>query len=331
MSDRYSRQTILPEVGAAGQARLQDATVLVIGAGGLGSAVLQYLSAAGVGRVVIVDHDRVEESNLHRQPLYRMSDIGTFKAQAARRALLDTNPGIRIDAVCERFTPANATHWVATADVVVDAADSFAVTYIASDECRRVNKPLISASVLGLSGYVGSFCGGGPSYRAVFPEMPRQVDSCAQSGVLGTVVGVVGTLQAHMVLGVLLGLQSCKPGHLVRVDLRTLRFSDFSFAAAREPGDAALTFIAAEQVADTDVVIDLRSLTEAPLSPIAAALRIDVDALEHADTKLPTQHRIVLCCRTGVRAWRAARVLQQRGHQHVALIAFGDSSSRTPE
>ncbi len=253
-----------------------------------------------------------------------MSDIGSFKAQAARKALLEANPGTRIEAVCERFTPANATQWVATADVVVDAADSFAVTYIASDECRLANKPLISASVLGLSGYVGSFCDGGPSYRAVFPEMPRQAGSCAQSGVLGTAVGVIGALQAHMVLGVLLDLQSCRHGHLIRVDLRTLRISDFSFAVAREPADAALTFIAAEQVADTDIVIDLRSFTEASLSPIAAALRIDVDALEHADTKLPIGRRIVLCCRTGVRAWRAARVLQQRGHRNVALIAFGD-------
>ncbi len=324
MSDRYSRQTILPEVGAAGQARLQDSTVVVIGAGGLGSAVLQYLGAAGVGRLVIVDHDRVEESNLHRQPLYRMSYIGMFKAQAARKALLEANPGIRIDAICERLTPANAPHWVATADVVVDAADSFAVTYIASDECRRANKTLISASVLGLSGYVGAFCGGGPSYRAVFPEMPRQAGSCAQSGVLGTAVGVIGTLQAHMVLGVLLNLRSCLPGHLIRVDLRTLRCSDFSFATACEPVDAVLTFIAAEQVTATDVVIDLRSTTEAPLSPIATALRIDMASLERAAAKLPVQHRVVLCCRTGVRAWRAARVLQQRGHRNVALIAFGD-------
>ena len=102
MSDRYSRQIILPEVGAAGQARLRAAVVLVIGAGGLGCAVLQYLCAAGVGRLVIVDHDRVEESNLHRQPLYRMSDLGGLKVQAARRALLEANPEVRIDAVAER-------------------------------------------------------------------------------------------------------------------------------------------------------------------------------------------------------------------------------------
>lgn len=324
MSGRYSRQTMLPEVGAAGQARLHDASVLVIGAGGLGSAVLQYLGAAGVGRLGIVDHDRVEESNLHRQPLYRMSDVGQFKAQAAGKALLETNPEVRIEAVCERLTPANAAHLVAAADVVVDAADSFAVTYVVSDECHRVNKALISASVLGLSGYLGAFCGGAPSYRAVFPEMPRQAGSCAQSGVLGTAVGVMGTLQAHMVLGLLLGLQPSALGQLITVDFRTLRFGGFSFAAAQEPGGAAIPFIAADQIAHTDVVIDLRSLTEEPVSPFAAALRIEVGALESADTKFPAERRIVLCCRTGVRAWRAARALQRRGHENVALIAVGD-------
>src|SRR5438105_2345931 len=159
MSDRYSRQIILPEVGAAGQGRLRATSVLVIGAGGLGCAVLQYLCAAGVGRLVIVDHDRVEESNLHRQPLYRTSDLGELKAQAARQALLLSNPEVTIDALAERLTPANALRLLAAADLVVDAADSFAVTYVLSDACRRASKVLVSASVLGLSGYVGAFCG----------------------------------------------------------------------------------------------------------------------------------------------------------------------------
>jgi molybdopterin/thiamine biosynthesis adenylyltransferase/rhodanese-related sulfurtransferase len=323
MSERYSRQTILPEVGAQGQARLRDACVLVVGAGGLGSAVLQYLCAAGVGRLMLVDHDRVEESNLHRQPIYRMKDIGLLKAQAARAALLDANPHVRIEAICERLTPANAAHLVAAADLVVDAADSFAVTYVVSDECLRANKVLVSASALGLSGYIGAFCGGAPSYRAVFPEMPSQAGSCAQSGVLGTAVGVIGTLQAHVVLALLLGLQPGPLGQLVTVDFHTLRFGGFSFAAAREPTDAVLRFISVDQVAEADAVIDLRSLIEAPASPFAAALRIDVGAVERAEIHIPPAPRVVLCCRTGVRAWRAARALQSRGHKNVALVAFG--------
>ncbi|MDB6106082.1 MAG: thiamine biosynthesis protein ThiF [Gammaproteobacteria bacterium] len=327
MSDRYSRQTILPEVGEAGQARLRDACVFVIGAGGLGCAVLQYLCAAGLGALVIADPDRVEESNLHRQPIYRMEDVGLLKAQAAREALLRLNPGVRIEAVCERVTPSNVAHLVAAADLVVDAADSFAATYVASDACYRAGKILVSASVLGLSGYVGAFCGGAPSYRAVFPEMPRQAGSCAQSGVLGTAVGVMGTLQAHTVLTLLLGLQPSALGQLITVDFRTLRFGGFSFAAAHEPSEGALPFIAADQVAESDIVIDLRSLAEAPASDFVTAIRMDVAALERADseteTHFPPESRVVLCCRTGVRAWRAARVLQSRGHMNVALIALG--------
>jgi molybdopterin/thiamine biosynthesis adenylyltransferase len=197
MSDRYARQSILPEVGAEGQARLGAAVVVVVGAGGLGCAVLQYLAAAGVGRLMIVDHDRVEESNLHRQPLYRMTDLGRPKVHAARAALLQANPEVSIDTLAERLTAANAARLVGMADAVIDAADSFAVTYVLSDACQRANTPLVSASVLGLSGYVGAFCGGAPSYRAVFPEMPRAAGSCAEAGVLGTAVGVMGTLQAH--------------------------------------------------------------------------------------------------------------------------------------
>jgi sulfur-carrier protein adenylyltransferase/sulfurtransferase len=325
MLERYSRQTILPEVGAVGQVRLREAHVLVVGAGGLGSAVLQYLCAAGVGHIVIVDHDKVEESNLHRQPIYRMSDVTALKAQAARDALLASNPEVRIDAVCERLTPANAARLVANMDVVVDAADSFAVTYVLSDECQRAGKPLISASVLGLSGYVGAFCGSAPSYRAVFPEMPRQAGSCSTAGVLGTAVGVMGTLQAQMVLSLLLQIQPLVLGQLVTVDFRTLRFGGFSFAGASEPAEAGLPFIAVDQVSSADLVIDLRSLTEAPVSPIAAALRIEVDAVENgAGAQLPPASRVVLCCRTGVRAWRAARALQRQGRSNIALIAFGE-------
>lgn len=324
MIDRYSRQMILPEVAAAGQARLRDARVLVIGAGGLGCAVLQYLCGAGVGRLLIVDHDRVAVSNLHRQPLYRMSDVGLPKAQTARSALLASNPEVRIDAVGERLTADNAASLIASADLIVDAADSFAVTYLLSDECRRVTKALVSASVLGLTGYVGAFCGGAPSYRAVFPEIPHQAGSCAQSGVLGTAVGVMGTLQAHMALGVLLGLIPAVLGRLVSVDFRTLRFGGFSFDGAEEPGGAELSFISAAQVTEADVVIDLRSLIEAPVSPFATALRVDSDTVVRGETPLPRGSRVVLCCRTGVRAWRAARALQNQGHDNVVLMALGD-------
>jgi sulfur-carrier protein adenylyltransferase/sulfurtransferase len=324
MSDRYARQMVLPEVGAQGQGRLAAAAVLVAGAGGLGCAVLQYLCAAGVGRLLIVDHDQVDESNLHRQPLYRMSDLGEPKARAAAAAMRQLNPGVTVADAVERLTPANAAAWVSRADVVIDAADSLALTYILSDECLRQGKPLVSASVLGLSGYVGVFCGGAPSYRAVFPEMPRQAGSCAQSGVLGTAVGVMGTLQAHLTLAILLGLTPTVLGQLVSVDFRTLRFSGFSFASAREPAAPPLRFIAPEEVREADLVVDLRSLTEAPVSPFPGALRLGVEEVERAGLPDTSAARVVLCCRSGIRAWRAAQALHRAGRADLALIALGD-------
>lgn len=324
MTDRYSRQMVLPEVGAAGQARLAAVTVLVAGAGGLGCPVLEYLCAAGVGRLLIIDHDRVEESNLHRQPLYRMSDIGEPKARAAAAAMRRLNPQVAVEEAVQRLTPANAAAWVSRADVIIDAADSLALTYILSDECHRQGKPLVSASVLGLSGYAGAFCGGAPSYRAVFPEMPRQAGSCAQSGVLGTAVGVMGSLQAHLTLSILLGLQPTVLGQLVSVDFRTLRFSGFSFASAREPAEPTLRFIAPEEVREADLVIDLRSLSEAPVSPFPSALRIGVEDIERAGVPDESPSRVVLCCRSGIRAWRAAQALQRAGRTELALIALGD-------
>jgi sulfur-carrier protein adenylyltransferase/sulfurtransferase len=324
MTDRYARQMVLPEVGDQGQRRLAAATVLVAGAGGLGCAVLQYLCAAGVGRLIIVDHDRVDESNLHRQPLYRMSDLGEPKARAAAAAMRQLNPAVTVEGVVERLTPANAAQWVSRVDVVIDAADSLALTYILSDECLSQRKPLVSASVLGLSGYVAAFCGGAPSYRAVFPEMPPQAGSCAQSGVLGTAVGVMGTLQAHLTLAILLELTPTVLGQLVSVDFRTLRFSGFSFAAAREPTAPALRFIAPEEVRQADLVVDLRSLTEAPVSPFRGALRLGVEEIETAGLADTSAARVVLCCRSGIRAWRAAQALRRAGRAELALIALGD-------
>lgn len=324
MTDRYARQMVLPEVGAEGQARLAAATVLIAGAGGLGCPVLQYLCAAGVGRLLIVDHDRVDESNLHRQPLFRMSDLGEPKASAAAAALRLLNPNVIVESAVERITPANADAWVSRADVIVDAADSLALTYILSDDCLRQKKALVSASVLGLSGYVGAFCGGAPSYRAVFPEMPRQAGSCAQSGVLGTAVGVMGAWQAHLTVAILLKLTPTVLGQLVSVDFRTLRVSGFSFASAREPVEPPLRFIAPEEVGEADLVVDLRSLTEAPVSPFPGALRLDVEEIERQGLSDRSGSRVVLCCRSGIRAWRAAQALRQMGRTDLALIALGD-------
>src|SRR5262249_30500833 len=150
-------------------------------------------------------------------------------------------------------------------DVVVDAADSLALTYMLSDACRAAGVPLVSASVLGLEGYVGAFCGGAPSYRAVFPDMPRTAGSCAQGGVLGSAVGVGGTLQAHVTLSLCFGLEPSPLGRLITVDCRRLHFGGFAFRGAAEPEGGELAFIAREQIASGDLVIELRSAAEAPV------------------------------------------------------------------
>jgi sulfur-carrier protein adenylyltransferase/sulfurtransferase len=333
MSDRYARQMVLPEIGPEGQARLARAAVLVVGAGGLGCPVLQYLAAAGVGHLSIVDPDRVEESNLHRQPLYRMSDLGALKVEAARAALLALSPQLRITALPERLTPANAARCLERVDVVIDAADSFAVTYTLSDACLAAGKHLISASVLGWSGYVGVFCSTVPSYRAVFPELPERAGSCAQNGVLGSAVGVLGTLQAQLALSVLLGLAASVAGRLITVDLRNLHFGGFSFTAAAEPEASWSRFIDVSALAEDDIVVDLRDQLEAPVAVCPRALRRSAESFEssaHSDgasaaspASWPRERRIVLCCRTGLRAWRAARALQSQGYRKLALIALG--------
>ena len=321
MSERYARQTVLPEVGAEGQAKLTAASVLVVGAGGLGCPVLQYLAGAGVGRLTIVDHDTVEETNLHRQPLYAMADIGQSKAEVAARALVRFNPQVTVEPVVARLTPQNAEALVATADLVIDAADSFAVSYILSDACLAAAKPLVSASVIGMTGYAGAFCGGGPSYRAVFPDVSVDGGTCASVGVLGTAVAVLGSLQAHLALHLLLELEPSVLGRVVTFDARRLAFGGFAFAGSPEP-ERFVPFIAPSAVTADDLVVDLRSLEEAPQSPFAGAQRLDVDGIDTLKKPSPSR-RIVLCCRSGQRALAAADRLRDRGMVDLALVALG--------
>lgn len=321
MSGRYARQMVLAEVGAAGQAKLAAASVLVVGAGGLGSPVLLNLAGAGIGRLTVVDDDRVETSNLHRQPLFRQADVGRWKAEAAKDAICAYNPEACIEELVQRLKPGNATELVAKADIVVDAADSLAVTYILSDACADAGKPLVSAAVLGLGGYVGTFCGTAPSYRAVFPDMPSQVGSCAANGVLGPVVATMGALQAHMVLQLLLDLRPSPSGQLVSVDLRRLDFGGFSFLGTPEPEGPAMPFIDLEAIGPLDHVVDLRGTEEAsdPVTPHA----VRILPAEIAAAAFPEDRRIVLACPGGIRAHRAARLLAARQFQDLAVVAIG--------
>ncbi|MEP5169759.1 MAG: ThiF family adenylyltransferase [Shimia thalassica] len=315
---RYVRQIQLPDVGGEGQARIARARVLVVGAGGLGSPVLSYLAGAGVGHLTILDPDHVEESNLHRQPMFRMADTGRAKAVAAAEAIRALNPEVMVDAQTCALTPANAPRVVEDADVVIDAADSFAVSYCLSDACLTARTPLISASALGQTGYVGGFCGGAPSLRAVFPDLPQSGATCATAGVLGPVVGTVGAIQAQMALRVILASDPSPLGHVVSVDLARFQFGGFDFANSPEP-DHSYPFLSKDMLKADDLVIELRDVAEVADPIVPAAVRMTCDML--GDLQETKGRRVVLCCHSGLRAWRAASQLQSRGFGSLAVMA----------
>lgn len=317
-SDRFARQICLPQVGEAGQRKLAAAHVLVIGAGGLGCPALHYLAAGGVGKLTIVDPDIVSLSNLHRQTLFSGYDIGSSKARAARSRLQKVDPDITIGAFCERLTPANVPQLAAGAQVIIDAADSFAVSYILSDFCKAQGTVLIGASALGLTGYAGGFCGTGPSLRAVFPTPPATAATCETSGIMGPVTGILGALQAQLAMAHILGLDPSPLGRLIRVDMAQFQFGGFSFQNAPEPA-TQIPFVAPTQLTPNDHVLDLREAREAPDLLAPQARRITQDGLDRLS--MPPQQRVVLCCKTGLRAWRAGEDLYRRGLTNIALMA----------
>lgn len=316
---RYARQMVLPQIGAQGQERVAAAHVLVVGAGGLGVPALQYLAGAGIGQITLVDGDRVEDTNLHRQPIYRMDQIGQPKAEAAAAIMTGMNPAVRVIPRVEWLTPANAPALVDAADVVLDCADSFAASLTLSDTCMAAGRPLIAGSALALSGYAAGCCGGAPSLRAIFPDLPLRGATCATAGVMGPVVGMIGALQAQMALAVILKLAPGPLGRLISFDAATWRMGGFRFADAPEPA-APLPFIAAEQIAPDDLLVDLRTEADRPFDPRARPLPPE----RIAELSPAPDRRVVLACRTGLRAHNAGQALQARWPGRIALLAVTD-------
>jgi adenylyltransferase/sulfurtransferase len=205
---RYSRHILLPEIGGTGQARLRQARVLIVGAGGLGCPVLLYLAAAGIGTLGLVDDDRVELSNLQRQIAHGTADIGAPKVRSALAAARAINPLVTLVAHECRLDAGNAAALVAGYDLVCDGSDNFATRAAVAEACTRAGKPLVSAAVLRFEGQLAVFAPGTPCYRCLYPEAPPPglMPSCAEAGVLGAVTGVMGALQAAEVVKWLLGL-----------------------------------------------------------------------------------------------------------------------------
>ncbi|WP_340680326.1 HesA/MoeB/ThiF family protein [Paraglaciecola sp.] len=322
--NRYLRQQILPQVGADGQARLADASILVIGAGGLGCPALQYLCGAGVGTLIVVDPDVVEQSNLHRQPLFGENWLGQPKAIAAQAVLQNLNPQVTVQPHVMKLDPVNAISLIEQADIVLDCADSFAASYTLSDICQLHSKPLISASALGLSGYIGGFCASAPSLRAVFPDLPRNSATCATAGVMGPVVGTIGSLQAQMALNVLLGFSPSPLGQMITINFSNFAFGGFRFDQAPEPQQLPFAFISDKQLSTKDLIIELREEDEAPRAAHPEAVRALVSTFEQQQITPKPGQRTVMCCRSGLRSWRAAAALREYWDGTIVLIAMGD-------
>lgn len=315
-SSRYIRQMQMPQVGEVGQQRLAQAKVLIVGAGGLAASLLPILAASGIGYIRLYDADRVELSNLHRQILFRMSDLGQYKVLAAQQHIQQLNPEVNLEAVSQHIDSSNIEAALAGIDIVVDAADRFVTTYLLSDACQAHHIPLISASVLSEQGYVGGFCGAtAPSYRALFPELPQQAASCQSAGVLASTVATIASLQAHMVLNVLLHGQKSALGQLLRLDLSTWHINSMRFDQLPEP-EEQLCWLDRAQLKSDDVILELRDAHEIEV-PIEGARCVSLDDLP---TEVTTQ-RMVCVCKSGIRAAKAAKVLKQRGFPSVFILA----------
>ncbi len=353
---RYARHLSLPEIGLDGQRKLRQASVLVIGAGGLGTPALLYLAAAGVGRLGIIDPDYVELSNLQRQVLYTTATCGSAKATAARDRLLALNPHLQIESYPEAFTLANAARLIATYDVIIEGSDQFTTKYLVNDACVLAGKPYIGASIRAFSGMLAVYAApGGPCYRCLFPDIPapETIPSCAQAGVLGTVPGLLGTLQAHEALKLILGIGEPLVGMLLTLDLLSMRFQklrlphdpacpvcgdaptirtliemSFTCPTAASPAQAEndLPWLSVEACRDRPELlwIDIRTLAEFAAGHIPGAAHVPLDQIETlATAAIGSRDHLLLYCQLGGRTVQAYYRLQGKLPGKISLLHGG--------
>lgn len=353
-SRRYSRHLILPEVGIDGQLKLKNSSVLLVGAGGLGSPAALYLAAAGVGLLGLLDDDTVDASNLQRQILHSTAWLGRPKVDSAVSRVGDLNPDVRVVGLNQRLTAKNAMEVLGGFDVVLDGTDNFATRYLINDAAFLLGKPVVHASVLRFEGRASVFgLPSGPCYRCLYPQPPEpgSVPSCAQAGVLGVVPGLLGTIQAAEALKILLGIGSTLSGRLLMIDVLRMQFREFAVRrdpqcelcgaargalledyddwCARGAGQSQVRQLEPRELqamlarGHSVELIDVREPWEWGIAHLVGARLIPLGTFDEMIASLPRDREVVIYCHHGARSQSAAERLAQAGHQSVSNLAGG--------
>ncbi len=349
ITHRYDTQIALAEIGKEGQRLLQNAKVLVIGAGGLGCPVLQQLVSAGVGTISIIDGDVVEESNLHRQILYCAEDCGKGKAKTAYEKLLQLNPEVTINYFNEFFTEKNAHAITDNFHIIVDCTDTIKARYLINDIALAKNIPVVYASIHKFEGQVSVFnYKNGPSYRCLFPENESKIaiPNCVTSGVLGILPNTLGMLQATEVLKIILGIGKVLSGKVLVYDALASEFQKIEFSKKESEINKGLkkglTLITNKISDDLEnlssnqflqkvdtlncLIVDIRARDEMPRLTFENRVEIPLENLENASGNFNKNQEIVLCCQTGKRSMYAKESLKQNGFTKVYHLKNGINS-----
>ncbi|WP_307524913.1 HesA/MoeB/ThiF family protein [Pedobacter sp. W3I1] len=323
--NRYNRQMILPELGLAGQEKLKAAKVLVIGAGGLGCPILQYLAVAGVGTIGIVDDDVVELSNLHRQILYNHTDIGQPKAKVAAEKLALLNPHVELRAYHERFTATSAGHICQDYELVIDCSDNFSTRYLVNDTCVALGKTLLFGSILQFEGQVAVFNHqGSANYRDLYPAAPTENMNCVEGGVIGILPGIVGLYMANEAIKLICGIGETLSGKLMTINALNNTMLVFKIAAEKTADTAKPAAIKNDKAipeidrstlnnwletqADDVFLIDVRESYEHEDDNIGG-VNVSLYELTASLTTFPKHKRLVCYCQTGQRSKMAVQLL----------------------
>ncbi len=339
---RYNRQIILPEVGIDGQEKLSNAKVLIIGVGGLGSAILPYLAAAGIGEIGIIDDDRIDVTNLQRQVIYKTSSIGKSKVLEAEKMALALNPSIKINAIAEKLDVKNAISLFEHYDIMVDATDNLHSKYLINDASCVTNKPFVYGSIYRFEGQVSVFnYENGPTYRCLFPEEANVSSNCTDAGVLGISAGMIGMFQANEVLKMILGIGEILSGKLLLYNMLNNEQQKFEFSKTQTTTIDQLYFqnkylgignkvlemeasIALEQINNPNTVfLDVRNFDEQPKIRIENCIQIPLPILENEIHQLDSNATFLVFCQSGIRSKIAVEILMRHHFKNAKSIVGG--------